>query len=106
MGTANIVFGYAGGGTSRDDSPLLYPIESEALATSTSSAATTAAAPNRNEKGNRDVACRIILSEAGWVWVGQSPTANKTTTGIELAADTELYLGLQPGDKVAVLDDA
>ena len=105
MGTANIVFGYAGTSLSKDASPTLDPIESEALATSTSSAATTASAPSGARSG-RDLVARVYLDETGWVWRGSAPTANKTTTGIKLAANVELYIALSPGDKVAVLDDA
>ncbi len=107
MGTANIAFGYAGSGRSKDESPVMYPVESEELTTSTSSAATTATAPAPVAAyGNRDFVARVFLSEIGWVWAGQNPTANKTTTGIKVPANTEIFIGLMPGDKVAVLDDA
>lgn len=106
-GLANIVFGYAGTPLSRDGAPIIDVIQSEALATSeASSSATTATAPAAAQRNGRDMTARIYLSETGWVWKGASPTANKTTTGIKLAANTELYIALNPGDKVAVLDDA
>lgn len=103
MGTANIVFGYRGSGVARDHASF-SPSESEALTTSTSSASTTATAPAAVD--GREIIARVYLSEAGWVWPGASPTASKTTAGIKLAANTELYLALSPGDKIAVLDDA
>lgn len=110
MGSANIVFGYAGngGGMSPQGGTLFFQEgDGENLATNElSSSASSGAASTSRSRNPFAKAVRITLSETGWVKIGPgTPVADKTTS-IKMAANTPEYFGIQAGDKVAVIDDA
>lgn len=109
MGTANIVFGKAGnGGAQSPQGGTLFFQEGSAENLTTNnatSAATTATAPTNRRTNPFANAVRVLLDEDGWIKIGASPTADKTTS-IKVKANTAEYFGCQAGDKVAVIDDA
>lgn len=107
MGTANITFGHFGSGLrGRDAIQVFRPEVSEALSTGLTSTQSVGAAGAGSNDGGREAVARIVLDETGWIWVGANPTANKTTSGMKVEANTPFFVPLLPGEKVAILDDA
>lgn len=104
VGTANIAFGKVGIGGAVGTLPPIITVEAAENVTtnaSTSASAAGAASAIGNKFQN---AVRVLLSEDGWVEVGLTPTATKTTS-TKLVANVPEFFALRAGDTVAVIDD-
>lgn len=99
MATAIVSFGKAGDGFRMPGQAQLFtgnPFSTEAVTTSGTSAATTAAAPTEG-------VARITMGAAGYIVIGASPTATATTGWYAAEAET-IELCVVTGDKVAIID--